>query len=548
MKKIIWMVVLQVLLSTAYAELAVQLQTSQVQIGETFALTLSNDDPQAGSLPDLTPLKQDFTIVGTERSMNYTIINGQTQSLSQWTIMLMPKRPGVLTIPAIRMGQEQTLATSIKVTTTQPISSQSIDQPQDVMLNVDVSDEKPFVNQQVIYTVRIYLNRRLFDAQFQNPTVEDALLLPLGKSNRYQTLVNNVVYQIDEQKFAIVPQKSGKLTIKPPVFNALIADTAPKKISITAKPVVLHVRPVPAQFAQKAWLPAKQVELSETYEPSSTSLKQGDTLVRNVTLQATGVAAQLMPALDFGQSDQYSIYPEQPIEKTTYVQQDLVGTTTVKVTYLLNNAGKIEIPELKLPWFNTATGQTAIASLPARSIEVQAVAGMSTVSNKSAQETTQTSLPVKNKDTASQASAVKYDSRMGWWLASLFALAWIITLILWWRRQGVTRNHAHLSIVNKKLKAACLTNQPQAAKEALLEWAGCIWPKTKCLNLADITRLVGQPGFKKQINVLSQTLYQQDQQSWQGDDLWQCIVNFKPNGTSGKNKENPLPPIHPSSS
>lgn len=94
-----------------------QIDPSQVSIDDSFSLILTQDNLQNGGVPDLTPLQKDFMILGTERRMNYSIINGQTQSSSEWTITLKPQKEGKLTIPPIKIGREYTKPATIDVTT-----------------------------------------------------------------------------------------------------------------------------------------------------------------------------------------------------------------------------------------------------------------------------------------------------------------------------------------------------------------------------------------------------------------------------------------------
>ena len=69
------------------AAVITQVDPPSVQFGETFHLTLTIDDAQTRGMPDLTPLQHDFIIMGTERSMKYTIVNGQANSVSQWSVL-----------------------------------------------------------------------------------------------------------------------------------------------------------------------------------------------------------------------------------------------------------------------------------------------------------------------------------------------------------------------------------------------------------------------------------------------------------------------------
>lgn len=87
-------------------------------------------------------------------------------------------------------------------------------------------------------------------------------------------------------------------------------------MKISAEPLNLQIKPAPASFTGKEWLPANQVMLSDHYDKEPLNLQQGDTLTRVVTLEVVGMPAQLLPQLDFKGKDDFSVYPEKADEKT----------------------------------------------------------------------------------------------------------------------------------------------------------------------------------------------------------------------------------------
>ncbi|MDI9819650.1 MULTISPECIES: BatD family protein [unclassified Legionella] len=534
--------------SLGFAAITMQLESSIVNEGEPFRLVLTLDGSQTGRLPDLTPLQNDFIILGTQRSMNYSVTNGQAQAVNQWLILLMPKRVGMLTIPSIQIGQEKTTAASIEVRGRAAKPRQSGMASQEVMLAAEVNEASPYVNQQVIYTVKLYSSRRLVDAEYQAPQVEDALLIPLGSGNHYQRVENGRVYTVDEQQYALFPQKSGELKIKPPIFQALVYDVFSKRVKVQANPVSLKVKAMPAQFSAARWLPAKQVSLSEAYEDNSLSFKQGSTLVRTVSLQAVAVPAQLLPRLDFAVNhSDFSVYPENPSEKNTIRQGDLIGTTTMKLTYLLDKPGQITIPALKLTWFNTLTGKEERSELPERTLHVTAVstggqASSSPASVKSEKVLGDSDLVDGNKREASLPQGDE-SSMFAWWLAGGFALAWLLTLGLWLQRRPQHSPSPKSRPIVKRLQQACLGNNPRDARDALIQWARLQWPQANVLNLMDIEKIIDDEPLKQQITLLFQALYHNERQtSWHGEALWRCIVSFTPPKSAAAKM--PLPPIH----
>src|SRR3989338_7269826 len=165
MKKLFFIVIFMWTLAVN-AKVTVQVDQNPVRFGETFSITLSQDKHSDGSVPDLSPLQQDFNIVGTERSVSYTVINGQANSLNQWIIMLMPKRAGTVEIPALVIGKEMTQSVKLEVLASdaqepEAGSVKTGGQQKEMYLTMSVDDESPMLNQQVIYTVKLFNSRRL---------------------------------------------------------------------------------------------------------------------------------------------------------------------------------------------------------------------------------------------------------------------------------------------------------------------------------------------------------------------------------------------------
>lgn len=540
MKRLFFAVILSSFAFLAQAEIQVQINPSPVTLGDNFQLTLTQTNAQAAGVPDLTVLQKDFMILGTARQVNYTVINGQSSATSQWVVTLKALKAGVLSIPAIKMGTQFSNPMTINV---EPAGTKQdnidLDQ-QELLLKTSADHYKPYVNQQVLYTVKIYNSKRLIDADYQAPQMDNGLVLPLGDTKRYQTVQNNTSFVVEEQKYAVFPQKSGELSIIAPTFTALVYGVEPQRVKVTDKETKLNVQAIPPQF-QGTWLPAKDVRLTEEYENSTQRLSQGSTLVRTITLEAVGIPAQLLPSLNFKGNDIFSVYPEKGTDRNQIKQEELLGRTEVKVTYLFNKPGKIIIPELKLPWFNTTTGKEDMAILAPRSIEI-----MPALSSGINQENNQAAVKTEQNNTASSVSlspiAKQLNNSWAWLVALFFACAWLVTLYLSKRRRS-GKNAERKALHD--LREACSSANPPKARDALLKWAAVSWPDATILNLNDLSQLTRDSQLKKQIQQLSQVLYKKQTNGWRGDELWRVVAGLKSNSTSYSTKTSVLPPINP---
>jgi hypothetical protein len=535
--------------SISIAAPTVQIEPSQVQLNTPFQLIISTDSLKSRKVPDLRPLEHDFTILGTQQSSSYTIVNGQTTSLSQWVILLRPKKAGKLPIPSIKIGSEQTEPSVIDVVTTDSSTSSSNNEKMPsngVMLKTTISEEHPYINQQVLYTVRLYNNRRLLNAEYHPPSVEEALMIPLGNGRHYQTQQNGETYGVEEQQYAIFPQKSGSLTINSPSFNAAVYDDIPKQLTLKTKVSKLSVLPAPTE--EKNWLPAKKVILTETYDQTSHTIKEGDTLTRSVSLQAVAMPAQLIPALTFKPTKEFNVYPESPEEKNEVQFNELVGTRTIKLTYLMNKAGKITLPAIQVPWFNTVTGKAEIAELKPHTLTVKP--GKQTKSTPPPPDKQPTSLStISNPEPIPTTKPTSHSTI--WALALGFIAAWGLILLGWLlRRTNRFNRHNHVKRAIKQVQAACKKNNPTHARRSLLRWASIQWPEADILNFQDIARLTRDTALKNQLLLLSEALYNPNHQtSWQGAGLlrsFNAYLHLKPS-VKPNQKRPDLPPMNPAS-
>lgn len=525
----------------AFAELSIHVSPQQVRLGETLRLTLTLDDENNQGTPNLAPLQKDFKITGTERSSSYTIINGQRYSMKQWTVLLIPKKSGKLTIPVLQVGNAKTTERQVEVTEEVNRVQEAITDTGEeaVKLKTELSTNSPYLNQEVIYTVKFYNSERLMDAAYTPPKIQDGILIPLGESARYQTVENGRNYIVEEQRYAIFPQKSGVLKITGPALQALVYDAIPRKVYLRPKLESLSVQPVPGSYHGKYWIPAKELTLSEEYEGLQTSLTQGATITRIITLNATGLPAELIPALEFESTDSITAYPEKPQANNTIKQQSLNGEVRVKVTYLINKSGQVTIPELKIHWFNTEKKQEEMATLAPRTFTV---IGDPTPSLNKAN-------PLPDKKEVSTPPKTTLPSQaftfLSWWLAALFALAWLSTLLLWWFRPTAfitgKKNNAL-----KHLRKACEEHNPIAAKDALIHWARSIWPNEKIHHLHDISSLIHSLSLRKELDILSNALYREQKSSWNGNELWGKVIEFNKKTNNKKHQRTKLPPINPS--
>jgi len=541
----IYFLTLLCLIPAHAATLSTKVDPAQVMPGQAFHLILDLDENAPAGLPDFSPLQYDFQINGTAHRASYMFIDGQSKASSSWTVTLTPKHTGTLIIPAIQVGHARSKPSSIEVTNTPHVSASSVSTAPATALFMQTiaSESQPFINQQLIYTVKIYHNTSILDASYQPPQLSDALTMPLGENRQYQVIENGRPYLVEEQKYAFFPQESGAHIIFPPSFQALIYDDIPRRVRADGKSKSLNVKAIPENFKNKLWVPAKSLALTEHYDQHDTNFNEGSTLTRTLTLRAAGLPAELLPPLDMSKSTAFNTYPERPILKTETQGNDIVGKTTMKINYLFNQTGQVTLPEQTVTWYNTETGKTEHSTLPKRILHITARASTST----QASPDIKTPEPKKTK-TISTTSKLTFKHALAFHLALVcLFLASVLFVFLKYLNRKHKRLIKHRAF--KTLSKACRSNQPQASHDALFTWAKLAWPEDSLLNLDDICQSASNSELSKHIKILSAALYDAAQSNpWEGEKLYAALRQLtkkRLRRTKKPTDPDDLPPINP---
>ena len=546
---ILYTLSLWMLASVIYAStLSVHTEPASISPGEPFNLILELDENAPAGLPNFGALNYDFHVHGTSHRASYVYVNGQSKASTRWSVTLVPKHTGKITIPAIQVGQARSEPITLNIgSTTVSQTSASVPKPPDqaLFIKTALSKQKPFLNQQILYTVKIFHFSSILDAAYQPPSLGDALMVPLGNNKQSQVIENGRPYLVEEQKYAFFPQKTGTQILFPPKFQALIYDDIPRRAEAQGNSVTLDIQNIPKPFTQSTWLPAKALSLRENYDQKNTHLTEGSTLTRTITIKSTGLPAELLPPFSHTKSKAFKSYPEHPVRNNTVVGDDVIGSATIKITYLLNKAGSITIPAQKIMWFNTETQLQSTATLPAKTLQI-----IPDPNSRPETPTISRSAPLTTiKKPSAPKPSIIHGLIFHAALLSVLICLGLIILIATRKKSRASQHKTSKQPSLKALKKACLSNQPQTARDALLAWAKEKWPDINILNLDDVMAHAENSALTKTLHTLSKALYcGKKTAAWQGRELWLAVLATSKKHKMQSNKKpesDPLPPINP---
>ena len=374
---------LTLLLSTAaYADvnsLEATIDRNPVMLDEAIRLTVTADGSADRDAFDSSPLLKDFVVGRTSVSSQTSIVNFDTKRTTVWTTTLFPRKEGTFTIPSLTIEGKSTKPIQVKVI---PVQEQS-NVARDYFVTTDIDVKEAYLNQQLLYTVKLFLSSNIERGSLQAPEMQNAEITQLGEDKQYTDIVNGRRYQIIERQFAVVPQASGEFTLRGPIFTGevMAANTNQRfgffnrtqQINRVGPDITVNIKPIP-QGIDYPWLPSAMVRVDEEW-PQGDSFVAGEPVTRIVTLTALGVVEEQLPDIPEFYPPNFKLYPDQSNTTTVEKDQSLISQRQTSLAIIPTQPGNFVLPEITIPWFNTLTQQTEYATIPARSITVAPASG-----------------------------------------------------------------------------------------------------------------------------------------------------------------------------
>ena len=527
----------------AFAVFATQAFAQQIELsvdrnelarGETLTLTIRVYDQRQGMQLDLTPLTQDFDVLGTRTSSQIRSINGVTESWTDYVITLFPEKEGELTIPALSILNQTTDPISINVVNAGPRSNQGGD---DLYLEIEVNKDSVYVQEQLLFNVRLfYTINGIRNPVFTELEMEDTVTQLIGSPNQYERLIDGERFGVYEKRYVIFPQRSGPLQIPDILFRGEVTDGSSnfvfrnmntRRVTAFIEGITIEVKERPASLPRgEGWLPVTGLALEETWSGDLGALKVGDSVVRTLTLRAEGLDGAVLPPFSPENVKGLNLYPDPADISRTFVDGSIVGTRIETTTYVALEAGVIEVPSLDIAWWDVNSDSARTTSLPATRFEVATVEGVlpSEQAIASTQEIQALLEPEPLVDQAmidaqAEAEFIAIDGglvRWTQWLLIAFVL--LLIAIMGKRRFGAASQQlfadwraAQSPAANEKaafaaLNAACASSSNKAIRDALITWTNH-YCAAEIRSMEDLVRMSPSQELTEQAKSLQSTLF-----------------------------------------
>ncbi len=369
---LLWMAPVALLWAGTDVSVRTFVDRTTVAVGESVQLTITIEGGDGEA--DIRTIS-DFQVHSRGTSTSVQFINGRMSQTCSTNYLLIPRKTGQLTIPALpvevdgRVYQTEPIA----ITVTSQAAGDAQVASRDVWVAASVSEQKPFVGQQIIYTFRLYHAVPVGEARFQPPVFSGFSARQVEKRNSSRRIINGREYGVTEVYYMLTPVSAGAQRIEPGVLNASImrndrrgsrspfdpffdspffSRSVMEPRILQSEPLDLQVQPLPPYPDQNPDAFSGLVgrfDLDAAVEP--TDLSVGGSATVTLTLEGQGnIMDARPPALQL--PAEFKSYPDNPQEQIEQGPSGTSGKKIFRTAIVPVKSGRFELPPVRLTYFD----------------------------------------------------------------------------------------------------------------------------------------------------------------------------------------------------
>ncbi|MFQ5449061.1 MAG: BatD family protein [Nitrospinaceae bacterium] len=348
--------------------------TNELTLEDSLRLSITVKGVQNAPSPELPPLPN-FRVQSAGTSSATEIVNGVTNVQVTYDYRLTPKQTGTFVIGPARLELAGIVYKSDPITVTVKKPSGKKTQARSLAyVETFVSNPRPFVNEQVIYTFKLYrrldaknldLSMSFDDTDFRKEDMEDA--------RTYNQVINGIPYQLHELSVALFPIHAGRVKIPAAVLELDLINRSKKGAGrdpfsmffedpffasgaktvhkvLRAEPIEVEVQPLPEKGRPPDFSNlVGPVEISAHLEKEQ--LEVGDSATLTVTVSGPGNVKDFsLPFPDLRST--FKVYPDQPEVKRTVKENNLTEEKIFRFALVPLKEGEFMLPPLGLSYFD----------------------------------------------------------------------------------------------------------------------------------------------------------------------------------------------------
>lgn len=353
-------------------ELITQVDKTTVSIDEVFLLLVRAKNIDTNTEPDFSKLTKDFDILSRQLYQQNSIINGRRSSEKSWKLSLKAKREGSISIPVLALEGFKSNTVTMNVTADDN-ASQIEDQ---IRFEMKVNKKTAKLNEQVLITLRLTFSTSINIVEFNPLSIAGVELSPL-EPKEYQIVDNGISFSVYELRYVLFPKETGVITIPKQKFQAILRQQSnyrnkPQKVvTLYAPAIEVEVSKLPEEVTKNGLMVADDVQLTETWSNENDQITLGDAITRKIILNVSGADRGTLPLVTLPTISGVNVYAE---PASINHRENSSGVLIIKeqsFALVPTAAGRIQLPELSIRWWNAQTQRIETTTLPKRTLQIQ---------------------------------------------------------------------------------------------------------------------------------------------------------------------------------
>ena len=472
----------------ALARIDSQVDRPRLYQQQSVLLTITADEQLEVSALDIRPLFQQF-VVG---ELRFAQSNRNGRVISQWQIPLLPLAAGPQQIPSLSVAGKPSPVVALSVQSGRPAQTM----PQ--LLDVRLDRPGIYPGQAALYQLELTLPVGIQIDSVTPPTLDGARIRQIGDDRLDETMEDGKRIRTLHRSYAITHSRPGTYQLQGPLVQGLtLGSNVHRPFLQQGQPLSLQIMPLPD--GSKPELVSQKIQLEAQWQTGSGPYRVGDPLVRLLTIRAFGNTLEQFPPLPLPELTGVRSYADGKSQSETIRQGQLVAEQTLRQAFIPQQPGPLALPPITLHWWNSQRQQMETTRLAMPPLTIEAAVA----------------------PTSSPLPAPAADENALPWLTLGFALAWVLTLLFWWRSGRRLPKLPHLHRLSdrwswRQLKRALDTQDPQQIHRALLHWGHQRWPQ---LQPTCLEALPCYPDLRAELDPLLAACFSGQAATWSATNL-----------------------------
>jgi len=330
-----------------------------------------------------------FSVSRGGSSSRVQIINGRISANIDYTYYIQAREVGTFRIgPAKIKIKGKTYSSNVGTLTVREASA-SPDKKAPLFLAASLSTAKAYVEEQVLYTLKLYLRVNVSDISLQLPETKHISIRQLGKPREYQAAHMGHKYRVLEVRHVLIPSRPGRYGIHPAQMRMTVHEPrqrgrrhglfddpffrdpflgAGRPLTLSSKPLELEVTALPEQ-GRPADFSGLVGNFKMTSQLAPAKIREGESATLTVRISGRGNVNRV-PDLRGPELAHVKVYADEPVLNVQPDSRGLKGEKIMKWAIVPEKQGDYKIPPLSIGFFDPEDHQYHVIHTPSHSLMV----------------------------------------------------------------------------------------------------------------------------------------------------------------------------------